>query len=137
MLNVHAKKSELAYFLGPNQTKNLVLCRAYGDIVSIIFDDTLIDETAVLRVNAKHFGEFLEPLSDGLIVKDMDDQYNALDTYLTVMNQPVLGPLTSARAVLFMKADQCSPSSAIQKALDQGAMLIREQTERLGRIDAA
>ena len=135
MANAPVGKSELAYFFGPNQTKSLVLSRSYGEIVSIILDDTLVDETAVLRIHAKHFNEFLESFSPSVIIAGMDAQYNALDMYLTTMNQPVLGPLTSARAVMAMASEQCSPSVAIKKALDQGAMLVKAQIDRVQRLD--
>lgn len=129
-------QSELAFLYGANGSKNLVMCRDYGDITSVILDDSAINETSILRIPTKHYAEFLESFCEGVLVKGLDAHYNAIDLYLLAMNQPVLGPLTAARAVLSMEHNKCSPAAAIQLANDERKMLTKRQTERLKRVDA-
>ena len=126
---------ELAYLLGPNNTKHLVLCRDYGDITGILLDDAEIDETNLLRIPTKHYAEFLEPFSKTLIVPGMDAEYNALDMYLSYMNRPVLGPLTSARVITKMREHSCSPAVAVQMTTDERNSLIANQIARLKTVD--
>lgn len=130
-------QSELAYLLGPNNTKSLVMCRDYGDITSIMLDDAVIDETTVLKIPTKHYAEFLELFSKTLMLEDLKSHYNALDLYLASMNQPVLGPLTSARVVLNMVRDKSTPAAALQLANDERMTLVKRQVDRLKYVNAS
>jgi hypothetical protein len=137
MIQAPQSRSYLAFLLGKNDEKVLVLARSYGVITAIVLDDTESSEETVLRIPTAHIGEFLEPLCDDILVPELTAQYDSIQLLLTVSNQPILGPLSAARAAFLLKEKNCTPAQAVALAAHEGRRITAQHREREKLVDKA
>lgn len=134
MTNVPKGKTALAFLLGPNNSRNLVMTRNHGAIIAVILDDTQIDENSLLRFSSVHVEEFLEPYCDDIVAPELSEQYDALQLHVSTQGDSLLGPLTSGRAALIMKNMKFEADQAIILAIQEGRDLVTRQSERVKHI---
>lgn len=137
MIQAPQSRSYLAFLLGKNDEKILVLARSYGVITAVVLDDTETSEETTLRIPTAHLAEFLEPLCDDIIVPELTEQYDAIQLMLTTNNQSVLGPLSAARAAFLLKEKNCTPAQAVALAAHEGRRITAQQNERSKMVDRA
>lgn len=131
--------SALAYLLGPNRSRHLVLTRNYGAVIAVILDDGVPSQDgSILRIPSKNAAEFLEPFSSDIFAPGVSTQYDAIQLYLTANNLALLGPLSSARAALALKTNPAiSPAEAVELAAKECLLLTQQQAQRLNMIESA
>lgn len=135
MTDMPASRSALAYLRGPNNTRNLVLTRNYGAIIAVVLDDKDFNENAIMRIPVLHVAQFIDPFCDDIVIPDMADQYDAVQLYLSDNNLPMIGPLSTARAALAVKAGM-EPQAAIDSAINEGSDLTNQQAKRAAMAEA-
>lgn len=136
---VPEKKTKLAFLKTPNNGRVIVLTRNHGAVTSILLtdrpDDDVSGKASTMCISAHHCNEFLIPYVDDLIAPELNEQYNALQLHLTNTNQPLEGPLTSARAAYAMKKLGLTPAQAFEISYEQSKEMVAQQEARMKEIE--
>lgn len=139
MTQAPTSRSALAYLLGPNNTRNLVLTRNYGAVIAVILDDSVPgQDSSILRLPSKNSAEFLEPFVSDILAPGVTPQYDQIQLYLAANNLGPLGPLSSARAALALKLQpEITPAQAVELADLESKLLTQQHAHRLHMIESA
>lgn len=134
MARLATGRSSLAFFLGPNSAKTLVMVRNYGAIQAVLLTDEVEDASTVMRIPMKISAEFLLPYCDDLVSPELSEYLDKIQLYLSTNRMTLLGPLSSARAAYAMQQFQVSEAQAIELANQQAQTLLQQNAQRIKEV---
>jgi hypothetical protein len=129
MKDAPRSRTSLAFFLGPNKAKTLVMVRNYGAIDAVLLTDDAEDQS-FMRIPVAQSAEFLEPYADDLVAPELNDYYDRIQLYTSSHGLTLLGPLSSARAAFALKNFPVNEAEAIELAEQQARTLMEQQAAR-------
>lgn len=128
-------RTSLAFFLGPNESKTLVMVRNYGAIEAVLLSDDVDDLATIIRIPVKVAAEFLEPYCNDVVNPELNEYYDKIQLHLSKGSQTLLGPLSSARAAYAMQKFKINEAEAIDIADQQSKTLLAQHAERNKAVD--
>lgn len=127
-----SKHSTLAFFRNTNVgERDIVIVRNYGAVMALVLDDGHPGANSVIRILSEQLTEFTEHYSDSLIADDLLAQYADIELYLSQSNLAFVGPLTAARAAMYMRNEELNAKDALDKSAKRGEYLVQLQAARV------
>lgn len=98
--------------------------------MALVLDDGHPGANSVIRILLEQLTEFTEHYSDSLIADDLLAQYADIELYLSQSNLAFVGPLTAARAAMYMRNEGLNAEDALSKSAKRGEYLVQLQAAR-------